>query len=189
MFKSLPFPRYPRLRVRRKMTTRPLAGVGGFLLIEVLISAMILTSGIAATMYLFRVGYESLERVRQSNLVSSKIPYAVNFLQTEGYASASGSLALGDGVVLTWRGRTADKKEPVSSNENRPGLPLNPSESFSAPLRDMGVTLRSSMPKNFTLFLYKMDFTVSYMNLHRDYKLEVVRHLIFKRVEIFGHEI
>jgi hypothetical protein len=167
--------------------TRRLADAGGFLLIEVLISSMILTSGIAATMYLFRVGYQSLERARQSNLVSSKIPYAVNFLQTDGYADQSGSEQLGDGVVLTWTSRIADRKEPVAVQKKKPGH-VNSNDIFAA-LGDDSEGLKTSLPKYYTMLLYKVNFTVSYMDLRRDYELETMHFIRHKRLEIFGREI
>lgn len=170
------------------MIKRRPSGIGGFLLIEVIISSLILTSGIAATMYLFRVGYESLERVRQSNLVSSKIPYAVNFLRSDGYAATSGSEQLGDGVVLTWRSKVADKREPASAQKKK-GKQLNPGDIFSAFMGVEDDAPKTSLPRYSTLLLYKIDFTVSYKDLRRDYELESLQYIKHKRTDILDREI
>lgn len=184
-----PARRCARPRAIQKTVTRRRAAAGGFLLVEVLISTMILTSGIAATMYLYRVGYESLERVRQSNLVSSKVPYAVNFLQTDGYAAGNGSEELGDGVVLTWKSRIADRRQPASVEKKKTGKPVDPNDFFSAMGYVDDGAPKTSLPEYFTMLLYKVEFTVSYMELRRDYELEVVQFIRHKRIVIFGQEI
>jgi len=63
--------------------TRPGAlKTGGFLVLEILIAGLILTSGIAATMYLFRMGFEHLERAKISNTLSAKLIQASGLIRT-----------------------------------------------------------------------------------------------------------
>ncbi|MBP1713304.1 MAG: putative rane protein [Deltaproteobacteria bacterium] len=58
----------------------------GFIVIEILIAGLILTSSIAATMYLFRMGFEYLERANQSNVLASKLTQATGSRPNRGDA-------------------------------------------------------------------------------------------------------
>ena len=77
-------------------------GEGGFLILEVLISGLILTASIAATMMLFRVGYQHLERVDRSNTISEILPQVINLLQTKDLYQDEGEEELGQGVRVVW---------------------------------------------------------------------------------------
>ncbi len=72
----------------------------GFLLVELLISGVILASCIAAAMYLFKIGYQNLDRAEKVYLVYSKLPLAINHIKVS--SEKEGSLDLGDGVKLIW---------------------------------------------------------------------------------------
>ena len=54
----------------------------GFLVLEILIAGLILTASIAATMYLFRMGYNYLDKANQINVLSSKLIQASGLLKT-----------------------------------------------------------------------------------------------------------
>lgn len=84
----------------------------GFLVLEVLIASLILTASVAATMYLFRIGTEGLERANRSNLLSSKLPQAVNLVKSLDLNSKAGSEDLGDGIIITWNARLLEKTIP-----------------------------------------------------------------------------
>ena len=45
-----------------------MTGEKGFLVLEVLIAGLILTASIAASMYLFKMGFANLERANNSNV-------------------------------------------------------------------------------------------------------------------------
>ena len=126
----------------------------GFLLIEILIASLILTSSIAATMYLFRVGQEHLARADVSNVLSVKLQQAVSLLDTIDLASKSGAEDMGDGVTLDWQAELLAKTTPaVSVGEEN--------VSISSP---------------FNLLLYKVDFTLQYSGNTRDYEINMLRY-------------
>ncbi|MBP1718489.1 MAG: putative rane protein [Deltaproteobacteria bacterium] len=74
----------------------------GFIVIEILIAGLILTSSIAATMYLFRMGFEYLERANQSNVLASKLTQATGLIQTLDLQKKSGEEDIGGGISLKW---------------------------------------------------------------------------------------
>lgn len=125
----------------------------GFLVLEVLIASLILTASVAATMYLFRIGSEGLERANRSNLLSSKLPQAVNLVKILDLNSKEGSEDLGDGLIMTWKARLLEKTRPdISTQEGR----------------EKGMH---------ELYLYQVNFDLAGREgLKREYKLNVFRY-------------
>jgi hypothetical protein len=85
----------------------------GFLVLEILIAGLILTSSIAASMYLFRMGFIYLEKANDSNIIASKLPQAVNLLKTIDLRQSAGNESLGDGVTLVWESKSVEKIRPL----------------------------------------------------------------------------
>lgn len=124
----------------------------GFLVLEMLIAGLILTSSIAATMYLFRMGFVHLERINTSNTISSKLPQAICFVKALDIKDKSGGADLGDNVWLGWKARLLDKSRPIF---------------------DTGELL---VPSGHELFIYKVDFVLIYRNVSREYGLNVFKY-------------
>jgi hypothetical protein len=127
----------------------------GFILIEILIAGFILTSSIAATMYLFRVGSQHLERANISNVLSSKLPQSLNFLKSIDIEKKDGKEEMGDGVTLTWNAEVVSKMRPM----------LDISE--------------GSIQSPHELILYKVNFQLNHKSTKRDYEIKVFK---FKRL-------
>ena len=121
-------------------------------MLEILIAGLILTAGIAATMYLFRLGYGYLEKARQSNVMSSKLLQAAGLLKTLDLDSQKGAVGMGDGLELKWQARLLMSSKTTSGG----------SESALQSLHE--------------LRLYSVDLTVQYQGLTRDYRLNVFRY-------------
>lgn len=122
----------------------------GFLVLEVLIASLILTASVAATMYLFRIGTEGLERANRSNILSSRLPQAVNLIKSLDLNSKEGSEDFGDGIIMTWKSRLMEKTIPdISTQEGK-------------------------MKGLHELYLYQVDFDLAGREgLKREYKLNV----------------
>lgn len=134
----------------------------GFLVLEVLIAGLILTASVAATMYLFRIGAEGLERANQSNLLSSRLPQAVNLIKSLELNSKQGSEELGDGILMTWKSRLLEKVIPeiITQEGNQKGI--------------------------HELYLYQVDFDLANREgTKREYKLNVFR---YKNISSQAHE-
>ncbi|MCX8069434.1 MAG: hypothetical protein N2738_02900 [Thermodesulfovibrionales bacterium] len=127
----------------------------GFLLLEVLIAGLILTSSIAASMYLFKMGYEYLQKANESNIVSTKLTDAMNILKTTDLTKESGSEYLGADVTLHWKAQLLEKVRPTTKSIE--GDFQSPNEHY----------------------LYKVDFTLQFKDMKRDYSMNIFR---FKRV-------
>lgn len=126
----------------------------GFLVIEVLIAGLIITSSIAATMYLFRVGYQHLERAEASDAISSKLPQAVNLLKTSDLEAGNGKETLGNGVELSWEARLLRSVRPV--------------------IFDPEAGSNYQLPNE--MFLYRVNFRLTYKDAKRDYEISLFRH-------------
>ncbi len=127
-------------------------GEKGFLVLEMLIAGLILTSSIAATMYLFRMGFEHLERINTSNTLSSKLPQVISFVKALDIGDKSGEADMGDNVWLVWNARLVDKSRPIF---------------------DTGEMMVPSMHE---LFIYRIDFVLSYRKVSREYGLNVFKY-------------
>jgi len=128
----------------------------GFLVLEVLVAGLILTASIAATMYLFRIGAVNLDRVNNSNLLSSKLPDAISLIRGLEVDADQGSEDLGDGVRLEWHSKLVER---IQSNQVNPEL---------AGVRGIGV---------FELDLFQVDFSLAHEDrLTREYVIHVFRY-------------
>ena len=84
----------------------------GSITIDVLIAGMILTAGIAASMYLFRLGFQYLEKANTANAIATKISQTPALLRTLDLSQGSGVEDLGDGVTLEWTSKLIAKSRP-----------------------------------------------------------------------------
>lgn len=125
----------------------------GFIILEILIAGIILTASVAATMYLFRVGAENLERVNNSNILSSKLPQAVSLIKSFDMDRKKGAEDLGDGVLLTWESRLIEKTRTQMKD-------------------DEGAVI----PGMHEIYLYEVDFSMDNKRLERGYKINVFRY-------------
>lgn len=124
----------------------------GFLVLEILIAGLILTASIAATMYLFQLGYGYLEKTRHSNVLSSKLIQAGGLFKTLELDRESGTEDIGDGVKLKWKCRLLGTSIPKFGGSE--------------------FTTQSA----YELFIYRVDFTMLYQGMDRDYQINVFRY-------------
>ena len=124
----------------------------GFLVLEILIAGLILTASIAATMYLFQLGYGYLEKTRLSNVLSSKLIQAGGLFKTLELDRESGTEDIGDGVKLKWKSRLLSTSTPKSGGG--------------------GFTTQFA----YELLIYRVDFTMLYQGMDRDYQINVFRY-------------
>lgn len=107
------------------MKIRSWGDARGFLVLDILIAGLILTSGIAATMYLFQTGYRHLERARTANTLSVKLIQVPALLRTLDLAKKKGTANMGDGVFCHWRAGlsdTADLTDPGKKKTPGPAI-------------------------------------------------------------------
>jgi hypothetical protein len=123
----------------------------GFIVIEILIAGLILTSSIAATMYLFRMGFEHLERANQSNVLASKLTQATGLIQTLELQKKSGEEDIGEGINLKWEARLLGSSKPTRGEADFP------------------------VPSLHELMLYRVDFSLRYKGMYREYQIHVFR--------------
>lgn len=124
----------------------------GFIVVEILIAGLILTSSIAATMYLFRMGFDYLERANQSNVLSSKLTQATGLIRTLDFQKDSGEEEIGEGVLLKWKSKLLGSSKPTRG--------------------EMEMVL-SSLHE---LLLYRVDFSLQYKESIREYQINVFRY-------------
>jgi hypothetical protein len=124
----------------------------GFLILEILIAGLILTSSIAASMYLFKMGFEHLQRANDSNVISSRLPDAGNILKIIDLEQKSGTEPLSDDVTLKWESKLIEKIIPMHK------------------------TLEGSIPSLHELYLYKVNFRLEYKTIQREYEINVFRY-------------
>ncbi len=123
----------------------------GFIVIEILIAGLILTASIAATMYLFRMGFEHLERANQSNVLASKLTQATGLIQTLELQKKSGEEDIGEGINLKWEARLLGSSKPTRGEADFP------------------------VPSLHELMLYRVDFSLRYKGMYREYQIHVFR--------------
>jgi len=123
----------------------------GFLLIEVLIAGFIISVSIAATMHLFQVGFNHLGRVNASNQFASKLSQSINLLKAIDPEKKEGTEDVGEGVTMVWKSKLLESARP---------------------LIDTG---EITIPSNYELSLYKINFQLEYNDARRDYVLDVLR--------------
>ncbi|MFO0753215.1 MAG: hypothetical protein U0411_07825 [Thermodesulfovibrionales bacterium] len=123
----------------------------GFLILEVLIAGLILTASIAATMYLFKMGFEHLARANDSNVLSSKLSSAAILLRSLDLGRKEGTEDLGDGVTLRWEAKLVEKSRPVYD------------------------TPEGSVQSPYEVFLYRVSLRLDFRKLNREYEMDVFR--------------
>ena len=124
----------------------------GFIVIDIMIAGLILTASIAATMYLFRMGFDYLERANQSNVLSSKLTQATGLIRTLDMQKKSGEEDLGESVTLKWDARLLDASRPVRGEGEL------------------------SVPPMHELLLYRVLFSLNYKGIVQEYKVNVFRY-------------
>jgi hypothetical protein len=116
-----------------------------------MIAGLIITSSIAATMYLFRVGFDALQRANGLNRISSRVPPAVNFLKQVDLSALKGSEDLGGGVTVNW------VAEVIAKADQR--------------MREGAIE-----PMLHEMSLYRVTCTIVEGNVSRDYEFRTLRH-------------
>ena len=124
----------------------------GFLVLEILIAGLILTASIAATMYLFRLGYGYLEKTRQSNVLSSKLFQVKGLLKTLELDRKTGTEEIGEGVTLKWEAKLLNTSIPTFKG-------------VDGPVRSF-----------YEFRLYRVDLTTQYQSLIRNNQVNVFRY-------------
>lgn len=120
----------------------------GFILIEILISGVILALSIAASMYLFNVGYQHLGKADQVYLIHSKLPTAINLIRTA--EKNYGIETLGDGVTLRWKSELLERSVTSFYLEQR--------------------------QVKFYVYLYKVNFSIYTKNMQKDYEIYLLKN-------------
>jgi len=126
-------------------------GNRGFLVLDILIAGIILASCIAATMYLFRVGYDSLERANRMNVVAEKALHSASMLKSLISERPAGEEDLGEGVTLKWQSRLIGRSVPVRKDVDPPMKSLH------------------------EIMLYRVDFTINCRGYEKAYQEDIFR--------------
>ncbi len=126
----------------------------GFLILEVMVASLILTAGVAATMYLFRMGFQYLEHAKDSNLLSSKLPQVVNYMKVLDMDVKSGTEDMGDNVIMHWDAKLLETVRPSV---------------------ETGGSFQSKVPSSFNLYLYKVSVRLDHNKFDREYEINVFR--------------
>jgi len=124
----------------------------GFIVVEILIAGLILTTSIAATMYLFRMGFDYLERTHQSNVLSSKLTQAAGLIRTLDLQKNSGEEDIGEGITLKWKAQLLGSSRPIKGEGE--------------------FTTRSLHE----LLLYRVFFSLNYKGGVREYQVNVFKY-------------
>jgi hypothetical protein len=124
----------------------------GFLILEVMIASLVLTASVAATMYLFRMGFQYLEQANDSNVISAKLPQAINLLKSVDLGiTKDGAEYMGDEVTMQWEAKLLEKTRPVFAGEE------------------------GDTPSAYELYLYRVKLLLGYKKLSRRYEINVFR--------------
>jgi hypothetical protein len=127
-------------------------GGKGFLVLEILIAGLILTSSIAATMYLFRMGTLYLDKANQSNVLSSKLVQASSLFKVLALENSSGTEDMGEEVLMTWKSQLISSAKPqIGEGED-------------------------ALPSLHELMLYRVNFDLTYQGNARTYQINVFRY-------------
>ncbi|OPY78784.1 MAG: hypothetical protein A4E70_02321 [Syntrophus sp. PtaU1.Bin005] len=103
-------------------------------------------------MYLFRMGFEHLEKARISNTLSAKLVQATGLIRSLDLEKVSGTEEMGEGVTLKWNAGVLSSMMPVSAEKKE-------ASSFL-----------------YHLLLYQVEFTLSAQGVSRDYSMHVLRY-------------
>ncbi|GAB6077920.1 hypothetical protein [Hydrogenobaculum acidophilum] len=135
--------------------------VRGFILIDIIIASLILTAAVAATMYLFRIGFKELEQANTISKIVSKIPQAVSYLKTVDFNKEPiGEERMGQ-VKLSWKAKL--------TNKTRINTPKN---MLFGPMASAGGN--TGLP--YELYLYHVDFFLSYKNYKNPYHIDILKY-------------
>ena len=124
----------------------------GFIVVEILIAGLILTASIAATMYLFRMGFDYLGRTHQSNVLSSKLTQAAGLIRTLDFRLNSGEEDIGEGVTLKWKAQLLGSSRPIKGE---------------------GEFTTQSLHE---LLFYRVFFSLDYKGVVREYQVNVFKY-------------
>jgi hypothetical protein len=124
----------------------------GFIVLDILIAGLILTASIAAAMYLFRMGFDHLERANQSNVLSSKLTQATGLIRTLALENKSGEEDIGEGVSLKWEARLLGASKPIKGWDE------------------------FSLPPLHELLLYRVYFSLNYKGTIREHQSDVFKY-------------
>jgi len=133
----------------------------GSITIDVLIAGMVLTAGIAASMYLFNLGFQYLEKANTANAIALKIAQTPALLRTLDLSKDSGVEDLGDGVTLEWTSKLIAKSRPERLGEVK-------------------------IPSMHELYLYEVTLNFKYKDTVKTYKINVFRSKISVSPEEIG---
>ncbi len=136
--------------------------VRGFILIDIIIASLILTAAVAATMYLFRIGFKELEQANTVSKIVSKIPQAVSYLKTVDFKTEpQGDENLGE-VKLSWNAKLTNTSQ-INTMKN--------------PLL-MGPMAMSAQKQQlpYKLYLYHVDFYLTYKSYKDHYKIDILKY-------------
>ena len=125
-------------------------GEEGFLILEILIAGLILTASIAATMMIFRGGFQQLERADRSNSISAMLPQVLNLLQYKDLNREEGEETLRPGMVFRWKARLEKQSHP-------------------------SIFLQESMASRHEIYLYTVHIFLKHGELSREYDLHLLR--------------
>ena len=103
-------------------------------------------------MYLFRMGFDYLERVNQSNVLSSKLTQAAGLIRTLDLQKNSGEEDLGDDVTLKWKSQLLGSSRPIKGE---------------------GEFTTQSLHE---LLLYRVFFSLDYKGVIREYQVNVFKY-------------
>lgn len=133
----------------------------GFLLLDILISAFILSGAIASAMYLIRVGFQYLEKIEEQNILSAKVPQAVNYLRKAAKLEEGEGVAFfGEGVELSWRATLVEKLQVTKKTAEDEGTYIP-----------------------YELYLYRVSFSLKRKGAFREFETFVLRYKMLIKVE------
>ncbi len=139
--------------------------VRGFILIDIIIASLILTAAVAATMYLFRIGFKELEQANTVSKIVSKIPQAVSYLKTVDFKTEpQGDESLGE-VKLSWSAKLTDTSQ---INMMKNPLLMGPMAMETMETQKQGLPYK--------LYLYHVDFYLSYKNYKNSYHIDILKY-------------
>jgi hypothetical protein len=122
---------------------------------EVLVACLILTSAVAAGMYLFRTGFDHLDRANTSNVISSKLPQAITLIRASDLGKKSAIEDMGDEATLEWAATVLDSVKPGGAGAQN---------------------VWAGTPNVYEMFLYKVHMKLTYKKKSREYDLNVFRY-------------
>jgi len=133
----------------------------GSITVDILIAGVVLTAGIAASMYLFRLGFNYLEKANTAQLISTKVSQTPALLRTLDFSQEEGLEDLGDGVTLKWSAKLIAKSRPERVGETK-------------------------MLAMHELYLYEVTLNYHYKDTVRSYKVNIFRSKALASPEELG---